>query len=222
MGKIITISAGHGLSRDNRWRRPLMDCRGSKAKVVKSSMGVHQDDFTQGFYREDIGVFNLSIDIQTALINRGHEVHLAREGIEGADIYLAHVLRNDPDVKQSWKKYQWIRHFTNKVNSDIFIELHTNAGGGTGCAAFWRSAPNGLELCNSIANELNSQLGLKIRRIDQHKYAVLKNNCNGRSILLEVLFHDNIKDIQWLLTRDKQRKVAEAIADGVDNYASTF
>lgn len=222
MGKVITISAGHGLDIYDRWKRPLIDCRGDKAKIVKNSMKVHSDDFSPGFYREDIGVFDLSIEIQNALIDYGHTTYLVREGIEGADIYLSHLLRNDPNIKNRWKKYQWIRYFTNKVNSDIFIELHTNAGGGTGCAAFWREAPNGVELSKSIAKEINSQLDLKIRKIEQRKYAVLKNDCNGRSILLEALFHDNINDIQWLLTRDKQKEIARAIADGINNYANTF
>ena len=79
-----------------------------------------------------------------------------------------------------------------------------------------------MELCDSIVGEVTKQLGLKIHSVRKKRYSKLRNTCQGRACLFECLFHDNINDIQLLLTLDGIKKMAKAIADGIDKFSKTF
>lgn len=220
MGKVIVLSPGHGLDETGRYQRPLMDCRGPKVKVVPGHMTPDPDDFLPGFYREDTGVLYLAYDIAEKLEEYGHTVYLTRDNEDNAKLFLSRGIK-DVWKLAKWPKYRWITNFTNNLSADIFIEIHTNAGGGSGCVSFWRDAPNGVTLSDTIATYLRL-IGIRTKKVTRKQFSVLNNCCNGRSILLEVLFHDNIDDIQWLLTPEKQLILANTIADAINNYSESF
>jgi len=221
MGKIIVLDPGHGLNEKGIFSRPLMDCTGDKAICVPDSMHPHVNDYEPNFYREDIGTLAIAKKAAAELEAKGHTVLITRRDENNAGVYLSSFSNNNWK-KKHWKSWKWIKDFTLKHNADIFVSIHTNAGGGTGTSCFWAVSPNGVDLSKAVTQELNDQLGLKVRRVAKHRYLILRNVCEGRSVLLECLFHDNIKDIKLLLTQDGISSVAKAVADGIDKYSLTF
>lgn len=221
MGKIIVLDPGHGLNAQGKYGRPLIDCTGSKAIIVPNSMDPHINDGKPDFYREDFGTLAIAKATQEELEARGHTVFLTREDKYNASIYLSGFSDNEWK-KKYWKSWKWIRDLTAQKKADIFVSIHTNAGGGTGISCFWDTAPQGVDLSNALTQELHDQLGLKIRRIARHKYLIIRQSCNGRAVLLECLFHDNIKDVKLLLTEKGINNMALAIATGIDKYSHTF
>ena len=221
MGKTIILDPGHGLDSQGKFGRPLIDCTGKKAIIVPNSMDPHVNDNNPNFYREDFGTLAIAKRTQVELECMGHKVYLTRKDERNAGLYLSSLSTNTWK-KKYWKTWKWIRDFTARNHADIFVSIHTNAGGGTGVTCFWAELPNGVDLSESLVNEIHSQLGLKIRRVAKHRYSILRQSCHGRAVLLECLFHDNLNDVKLLLTQQGINKMAKAIADGIDKYSSTF
>ena len=80
----------------------------------------------------------------------------------------------------------------NNNDADLFISIHLNAGGGTGCEAYtWKGAnvKQAVKVCNNLAN-----IGFKNRGIkDGSKLYVVKNT-KMPAILIELCFVDNKQD----------------------------
>lgn len=220
MGKIIVLDPGHGLQANGSYSRPLIDCTGNEAVIVPNSMKPHKNDYAKGFYREDLGTLRIALNTMSYLMEAGHIVFTTREDKESAELYLPS--EDDKWKRENWKRWKWVREFTKGVGADIFVSIHTNAGEGTGCSAFWADPINGKELCDSITNELNKQLDLRIRKVDKHRYMILRDACKGRACLVECLFHDNIDDIKLLLKEAGNKKLARALANGIDKFAQSF
>jgi len=229
MGKIIVLDPGHGLNEKGKYSRPLIDCTDDEAIIVDSkkfpeSMYPHENDNAPDFYREDLGTLAIAKRTAAELECKGHKVYITRTDEHNAGVYLSSLSDNEWK-KRHWKSWKWIKDFTDKKQADIFVSIHTNATKthtGSGTACFWASAPNGVDLSTVLTQEINSKLGLKIRRIAKHRYLILRQACNGRAVLLECLFHDNIKDIKLLLTQQGINSMAQAIASGIDKYSLTF
>jgi len=221
MGKVIVLDPGHGLKPNGKYSRPLMDCTGDKAIVVPDSMFPHENDGAPNFYREDFGTLAIAQKAAAELECMGHTVFLTRKDEHNAGIYLS-SLSDNQWKKKYWKSWKWVKEFTKEKDADIFVSIHTNAGRGTGTSCFWASSPNGVDLSNTLTEELRNQLGLKIRRVAKHRYLILRQACEGRAVLLECLFHDNINDIQWLLNDRGTTEVGKALAAGIDKYSNTF
>jgi N-acetylmuramoyl-L-alanine amidase len=221
MGKTIILDAGHGLDEKGQYQRPLIYCTSNSAIVIPDSMNPHPNDHAPGFYREDFGTLDIARAVKAELECMGHTVYLTRDDERNAGLYLSEKSNSDWK-KKFWQSWKWIQEFTKAKKADIFVSIHTNAGGGTGCCAFWSNPPNGLTLCQDVCTEINKQLKLKIRRIEQHRYLVLRDVCNGRSILLECLFHDNYEDLKLLLNKNGILSMGKAIAIGINNHMDRF
>jgi N-acetylmuramoyl-L-alanine amidase len=216
MGKIICIDAGHGLSKEGIYSRPLIDCRNGKA-IVLNYMKPHPLDHVDWVYREDFGTVQLGLVAKKYLEDQGHTVFLTRETDKNVEWNLPDELNANAWKRQYWKTHQWINEFARVKKSDVFVSIHTNAGTATGSSAFW-CEPSGVQLCQDITAELKKQLGLKIRRIEKHKYSILRNHSKGRSILLETLFHDTYNDIKLLLEPGGYDRVGSVIGAGIENF----
>jgi len=221
MGKVIIIDPGHGLNENGIYARPLIDCTGDKAIIVPNSMYPQDNDYADGFYREDTGTLRIALNAVSYLTNMGHTVLSTRADNRNAKIHLS-SLTDSEWKKQNWRKWKWVREFTKENNADIFVSIHTNAGRGRGCSAFWAEPVRGESLCRSITDELNNQLDLKVRRIDKRRYMILRDVCKGRACLVECLFHDNTHGMKLLLNNNGYDKMAKALADGIDAEAKKF
>ena len=68
--KCVILDPGHGLNKEGKFGRPLIDCTKDKAIIVPNSMYPQDNDYEPNFYREDLGT--LAIAKKTA-INQGFQ-----------------------------------------------------------------------------------------------------------------------------------------------------
>jgi N-acetylmuramoyl-L-alanine amidase len=216
MGKIIVLDAGHGMNKEGIYSRPLIDCRNGKAIII-NEMKPHPLDHVDWVYREDFGTVELALAAKRYLEAAGHTVFLTRQTDKNVEWSLPDELNANAWKRQYWKSWKWISEFASVKKSDVFVSIHTNAGRATGSSAFWHE-PAGVKLSEDITAELKRQLGLKTRRIERHKYAILKGHSKGRAILLETLFHDTYDDIKLLLQPGGYDRVGSVIGAGIENY----
>lgn len=110
--------------------------------------------------------------------------------------------RNNP----KWDLYQVVTD-SNEKQPDIHLALHSNAGGGRGCEVFcYKFGSIGGDLARSLYNNLSGLTPSGDRGVKQgynfygngrHMYEVAYTN--APAVLIEVAFHDNLEDVNWLL-----------------------
>ena len=130
------------------------------------------------------------------------------------------VYRNNPNEKLS----DAVRR-SNEVNPDIHVALHSNASG-EGFSAqgpeIFANRPNtpGDRLANLIYNEIMQIYPdpTKGRGVlyTSSLYEIIRTN--APAVLLEVAFHDNPEDAQWII--DNESQIAQAIVSGINSYFS--
>ena len=130
------------------------------------------------------------------------------------------VYRNKPKEKLS----DVVRR-SNEVNPDIHVALHSNASG-EGFSAqgpeIFANRPNtpGDRLANLIYNEIMQIYPdpTKGRGVlyTSSLYEIIRTN--APAVLLEVAFHDNPEDAQWII--DNESQIAQAIVSGINSYFS--
>jgi N-acetylmuramoyl-L-alanine amidase len=217
----VVIDCGHGMNKEGVYSRPLIDCRNGQAIIVPNSMSPHPLDHVPWVYREDFGTVELGKVVKSYLELKGHSVFLTRDTDKNVEWNLPDELNANEWKRQYWKSWKWINEFARVKKSDVFVSIHTNADKATGCSAFW-AEPAGVKLCESITKELNKQAGLKIRRIEKHKYSILRDHSKGRAILLETLFHDTYNDIRLLLEPNGYERIGSIIGEGIENFLKTL
>lgn len=119
----------------------------------------------------------------------------------------------------------------NALGCDLYIELHTNAGGGVGCETYYQigvdKTPTVRAISKSFAQRVNDAIasittlnpragdrGIKARTL----YNGLDGNgelraCKIPAILAEIEFHDTPQGAKWIV--DNMDRIAEVIAQAV-------
>lgn len=131
------------------------------------------------------------------------------------------VYRNNPNEKLS----QIVRE-SNEINPDIHVALHSNASGDGFNAQgpeIFANRPNtpGDRLANLIYNEImqiypDPTKGRGVLHTSS-LYEVIRTN--APAVLLEVAFHDNPDDAEWIINNESQ--IAQAIVNGINSYFSS-
>lgn len=123
------------------------------------------------------------------------------------------VKRNNP----SWDPYQCAAD-SNKFLANIHIALHSNAGGGVGTEVF-TFGPNtdseklGKALYNQIAPlSPGADRGVKYNP----KLVEVGSTVWATSCLIEIAFHDNKLDAEWMV--NNRKVIAQALYRGVLSY----
>jgi len=228
MKPVVLLDPGHGATDyapKGRYKRPLLTLR--DGKVIKVEGGRrHEMDGHPLYYREDLGTLRIAKACLNHLRRINCEAHLTRNLGDTVDArhYLMSKLGGSSWKKKFWSADKWVRAYANFLKSDIFVSIHTNAGGGRGIAGFYRT-PEGEKLTRCIAqsldNSFENEQDLDIRRTAFHKYTRLRGHSYGRTCLIECCFHDNPHDLRLLLNPYSIDDMGEAIAEGIYKYAKS-
>jgi len=107
---------------------------------------------------------------------------------------------------------------SNKANVDLHVALHSNAGGGSGPETwYYTNSTNGKRLAQKILAKLKEIPGASKGRTikSSTSFAELKNT-KAVATIVEVAFHDNQNDVDWMLSHWPD--IAQAICDGIEEY----
>jgi len=105
---------------------------------------------------------------------------------------------------------------SNNAKVDVHVALHSNAGGGTGPETwYYTNSANGKRLAQAIQTKLEALKGSG-RGIKYSTSYYELNNTNAPAVIVEVAFHDNQSDVNWMMAN--WNNIAQAIADGIKNY----
>lgn len=155
----------------------------------------------------------LSLKLENVLRSRGYNVHMTRT----TDVYIDRFER---------------AKIANGVFPDVFISIHCNSVANNTTA-------NGIEtyyyghgvdpelreerkkLATSIQKSLINKTGAVNRGVKTNSFTVIKNT-NMPSILVETGFLTHTIEGDLLNTNAYQDKLAEAMADGLDNYFNSL
>lgn len=108
-----------------------------------------------------------------------------------------------------------LKAIVNKANAqelDLFISIHLNAGGGTGCECYTYGGKQ-LDEAAKICSHLES-LGFKNRGVKDGSGLYVVKNTNAKAILVEVCFVDNKADAE-LYKKLGASKIAESICTAI-------
>jgi len=173
-----------------------------------------------GDYSEGTAMFILSQHLKRKLEGRGHEVFLTRK-----------ELKDNPSLEERGRT-------AGKTKSELFLSLHSNAFDEkeSGVLHFISLRRNSKELSDHIgvrvAEEMNKKTGITYFRGSETKaypktkdldyYAVIReavtHDCVKHAILLELGFHSNLKECEYLRDVHNLISLAEVIAHSIDVY----
>jgi len=113
--------------------------------------------------------------------------------------------------------------YANRLNADLFVSVHVNAGGGSGFESYiYNSANLTIAQIQSklhfIVANFYKALGFKNRGMKKANFSVLRNPLMP-AILLENLFIDNPKDLNQLLKHQFINELGKIIGTAI---AETF
>lgn len=222
---IILLDPGHGATDfkpKGKFSRPLMTLENAGTSV-KQICGAarHEKDSSVDCYREDLGTQLIAKSCSDKLIKLGiQDVYLTRtpEYDVNPNVYLAEKLGSNAFQRLTWGRSTWIRKYAKLINSNISIAIHTNAGGGRGCTAFYASN-SGRDLADFILKRISNRLNIPNRGSKMYRYGVLLGHSSNNTCLVECAFHDNPIELGMLLNPICIEKFGSAIAEGIYDFS---
>lgn len=133
--------------------------------------------------------------------------------------HLVKVYRNKPE----WTLYQVVAD-SNVKKPDIHFAVHSNAGGGRGCEVYCHKfGGNGEKLARAVYEELSPLTPTSDRGVNEGcdfyglgkpLYELAKTD--APAALVEIAYHDNAGDAQWIMSNIGL--IGTALAKGVLKY----
>lgn len=107
---------------------------------------------------------------------------------------------------------------SNNAGVNCHVALHSNAGGGSGTEVYYYgTSSNGKRLAQKLLDKVTSVSGCPgSRGIKSTTTLKELKNTSATSALIEVAFHDNQTDVNWIL--GQMSEVGQAIADAINVY----
>ena len=157
-------------------------------------------------YREQDITFDIGIRLCDMLRNCGHSVKMSRETKETSlGNTTAQSLKKRCDMANEW-------------GADLFISIHTNAGGGKGTECFVYSKNSSVsKVAEHIQAEITKRLETVSRGVKEGKSLYVLKNTNAPAVLVETAFIDNPCDREKLI--NKADDFAKAIFTGITGKA---
>lgn len=216
--KIVLIDPGHGFNAKTKlFQRPLMLLEKGKTSIASSSLEEDDRDFLPNYYREDNMTLLIAMETIKALSDLGYKTYSTRADKYDCTHHLSETLETSTSWKRSnWKSWQWIKEAGLVYKPDAFVSIHTNAAKGSGVSCFYEREYLGRPFAENIAKFVAEAMGSHIRRLDIHRYMILRDMAKGNACLVECGFHDNPKELALLLDPKIRQKIGEGIAKGID------
>ena len=135
------------------------------------------------------------------------------------DIVVAHLQYNHMEVyrnKPTMTLEQAVAD-SNSIGVDIHFAIHSNAFNGTvrGSEIFYKSE-NGKKLASSAYKYIEPLTPTSDRGIKQNDHLYELNQTKAVAALIEVAFHDNLEDANFII--NNTQSIGEAIAHGICEY----
>ena len=167
-----------------------------------------------GARRNGVTEASLALDmakrLKDVLISRGWQVQMTRDS--DVDVYAPNDSARD--------ELQARVNIANNAGARIFVSVHVNSfinSGPTGTTTYYSKATD-VPLAQTVERNLASNLGTKDDGIvKSHLYVTLHTNMPA--VLVETAFLSNPGDYDRLTSADWRGRVAQSIADGIDQYA---
>lgn len=110
---------------------------------------------------------------------------------------------------------------SNAFNADFHLALHSNAGGGSGSEIWTSSKDESKSFAKSVLEAVNQLLPFPSRGSKDCKNTLYEiKNTKATSILLEVLFHDDKSQAEFIITH--KREIAQKLFEGIIKYLSSI
>jgi N-acetylmuramoyl-L-alanine amidase len=106
----------------------------------------------------------------------------------------------------------------NHWGAELYVCIHTNAGGGRGCEVYVYDPVNGkaLQWARPVYNEVSAITPSTDRGIKNGSKLNEVRNSNAPCVYVECEFHDNVETATWILnnTENLGRAIAKGIVEG--------
>lgn len=99
----------------------------------------------------------------------------------------------------------------NEIGGDIFVEIHLNAGGGTGCEVLTTSGSSASNLASKVSESISRSLNITDRGHKTTSGLYVLNNTTMPAMLIECCFVDNKTDYNAY----NAETIATAIVEGL-------
>jgi len=169
-----------------------------------------------GAMRADVveKIVNLDISkrLRDILIARGWQVSMTRD--TDRDVYSA----ND----SAREELQARCDVANSAGARLFVSVHANTAGSASVSGstFYVSKPMDTAFARAVQRRVTAQSGTADDGLQKAKFYVTMHT-NMPAVLIESAFMTNPADYQLLLSRDWRQHMAQAIADGIGDYAGS-
>lgn len=123
------------------------------------------------------------------------------------------VYTNNPETM----KLQDVIYYSNSLKVDAHCAIHSNAGGGKGTEVFYQSTnPDSLKLAELLYNNISPLSPGEDRGIKSGDHLGEIRLVKAPSALIELGFHDNPEDAEWIIKNSIQ--IAKALALSLCEY----
>lgn len=203
-GKVIVIDPGHGANCDMSME-PLAP--GSNKKRVKAPVGAVGEFTKIPEYKVD---WDISLKLKKILEDKGFIVVMTKSSIE----------ENPGGIERA--------ETGNKANARLVVRIHADSFANKDVSGTTIIAPEALSedrkslseessrCANIILNTLTNEAGVKDRGVVLRKDLTAFNWSNVPTLLIEMGFLSNKNEDYLLNNEDHQNKLAQAIADGIE------
>lgn len=111
-------------------------------------------------------------------------------------------------------------NLANEYSNSLYVSIHANAGGGTGCEVFTAEncSNNSMQMAMFVADEYKKRFSERWRGIKKKDFYVVKHT-KMPAVLIECFFMDTEKECKaYLMTRDGRDTITEWILHSILKY----